>query len=746
MQLNNIPLEMRQLNQWVCCGPDKVPINPRNGSAASPTDPNTWASFDEAVRAGYAFVGFVLTSWDAYTIIDLDNKIDDPLTEDEWKRHQKILESFDSYTERSASGRGYHIIVKGAIPRGVRRDKVEVYSNQRYMICTGDVVRNAPIVDYNDLVNMLASEMYTAQRESVALVDGVSYLDDMEIIETATNAANGDKFTALCNGIWEGDYPSQSEADFALLSILCFYTQDNEQVRRLFRLSKLGQRDKATRNDKYIDRSLSHIRASMPPPVDLDAMKQNADNIVAAFTAHKEETPATPSAISNVTLPPGIVGEVAQYIYQTAVRPVPEIALAAAVACVAGIVGRSYNISGTGLNQYIVLLARTGTGKEGATTGIDNLIAAIRPQIPMVDQFIGPSTFASGPALVKVLDERPCFVSILGEFGITLQQLCDPRANTADKTLKKVLLDLYGKSGWNKVLRSSVYSDKEKNTRIVQAPNVTILGESTPETFFNGLSTVHIAEGLIPRFSIVDYRGERPPRNRNAGQPPSADLVRRFAELITVALTTSGNNTCAPVSMLTEAVDLLDRFDTECDAKINKAANEVDSQLWNRAHLKALKLAALVAVGCNPHSPTIDAGIAQWAIDFVRHDVSVIYERFKEGNVGTSESKQEFELKRVVMDYMTRSAASLASYAVDEALHRDKVVPYDYIRRRLSQVNCFTSDPKGTTRATQDLLKDLVEAGVLAQIPYSTSVAKYNKRGAMYTVANGWASKKGAKE
>src|SRR5947208_2054218 len=83
---------------------EDVAINPRTRQAASPTDPATWATFDEAWRSGYKYIGFVLSESDPYTIIDLDNKPHNPATPEQLERHKKILETFNSYTERSVSG------------------------------------------------------------------------------------------------------------------------------------------------------------------------------------------------------------------------------------------------------------------------------------------------------------------------------------------------------------------------------------------------------------------------------------------------------------------------------------------------------------------------------------------------------------------------------------------------------------------------------------------------------------------
>jgi hypothetical protein len=466
--------------------------------------------------------------------------------------------------------------------------------------------------------------------------------------------------------------------------------------------------------------------------VDFEALKQS-------FEA-KPTPPVKQEPLNDAPeLPPGLIGEIAQYIYRSAIRPVPEIALGAALALCSGIAGRSYNISGAGLNQYLILLAKTGAGKEGAVTGIDNLVAAVRPQVPMVDQFVGPSAFASGQALIKVLDERPCFVSVLGEFGLTLQQLCDPRASSAQLVLKKVLLDLYSKSGWNKILRSSVYSDTEKNTKVIQAPNVTILGESTPESFFEGLDPHHIAEGLIPRFSIIEYNGPRPPRNRNANLPPDNNLVARLTELVTISLTTSNNNTCGSVQIDSQALSLLDAFDTECDKLINDAATEVDIQLWNRAHLKALKLSGLVAVGCNPHSPTVTKDIANWAIAFIKREVSVILERFRHGEVGTGDHRQEQDIRKAIEEFFGMTAEQKKGYKVPDKMLLDvAAVPFHYLRRRLRLRASFKNDRRGASKALEEALADLVNAEILSEVPKQQAQERYSVRSTIYVTGPNW--------
>jgi putative DNA primase/helicase len=146
VKAESIPEELRVRPQWVVWKavgdkPDKVPYSSRTGRRASSTDLLTWGTFEEALQAyengEYEGVGFVFSSADPYTGIDLDDCVDEDSEIALWAL--EIVRYFDSYTELSATGSGLHIIVRGDVPNR-RKDEVEVYSSKRYFALTGHVV------------------------------------------------------------------------------------------------------------------------------------------------------------------------------------------------------------------------------------------------------------------------------------------------------------------------------------------------------------------------------------------------------------------------------------------------------------------------------------------------------------------------------------------------------------------------------------------------------------------------------
>jgi hypothetical protein len=741
---HNIPFELRQLNQWVCSNEDKIPLNPRNGDFADCNEPNTWGTFEEAVEAGKKYIGFVLTKLDPYCVIDLDYKTYSIPSNEELEVHKRILENFDTYTERSANGLGYHIVAKGLLPKGRRRGNVEVYSQQRYMIFTGNVVKNTPINDCQDLITQLVSEMPDTLNPHDLIEEGES-ISDTKVVEYASNAVNGDKFDKLCNGDWQSDYNSQSEADFALMAIIAFYTKSNEQCRRIFRVTALGKRDKAQRDD-YLNFALSKIRAVQNKRIEVLDTKKQFD-LIRHNTIKKELPPPPPAPKkqhdnkldflkTGLEYPKGLMGDIAKYFFSTSIRPVKEISILSALAFVAGVTARSFNISGSGLNQYLIVLAKTGSGKEGAAKAIEQMVNAVRHQVPGIDDFIGPAAFSSGQALIRALEKSPCFVSILGEFGLTLQQISDMNATSSERMFKKVLLDIYGKSGRYSNLRSSVYSDAEKNTKVVTAPNMTLLGESVPESFFENLEQTHIADGLIPRFSIIEYTGTRPERNKDCNHPPTLDLVNRVTSIVSISISLQNKSQSVPVQTDNDALQLLDMFDSYCDSLINSSRSDVEMQLWNRGHLKALKIAALLAVANNPLQPVITYDFAEWAIEFVKLDVNTILSRFSEGNVGLGENKQAYDLRTVILTYATLNQQQIIAYQLNPIMWKNGIIPLSYLSRRCFSLASFRKDRAGSRRALSDCIKSFIDQGLLVEFPTNQLNELYNTKAKCYVLGD----------
>jgi hypothetical protein len=249
---SRIPAELRERPQWCLAGTDKRPLT-ADGRAGSPTDPTTWTDFDTASRSAAARgcgIGYVQTADDPFACIDMDVK--DATPQVALDRYQSIIDQFDSYTEHSQSGRGFHVWVKAKIGTGKRRDGVEVYSQARFMICTGDVVRDQPIAERQALLTNMVAQMAPEAPVEIDLTGE----DVADYAAAAQAAEDTGELGRLFKGEWQDRYESQSDADLALAKLLLPITESPLECWRTFLLSRLGARDKAKRAD-YARRTMA---------------------------------------------------------------------------------------------------------------------------------------------------------------------------------------------------------------------------------------------------------------------------------------------------------------------------------------------------------------------------------------------------------------------------------------------------------------------------------------------------------
>ena len=166
MNLHNIPNELKSLNQWVCaCSDSKLPMRAFEPLEASSTYPRSWSSFDvakEAVANGYyEYLGFVFND-NGIVGVDIDIGYDDDgfLT----SVAADIIDKCKSYTEKSKSGRGVHILLKGDLPfRGKNnREGIEIYKQARFFIMTGDTVLYDTIIENQEAIDYIVEKYFPA--------------------------------------------------------------------------------------------------------------------------------------------------------------------------------------------------------------------------------------------------------------------------------------------------------------------------------------------------------------------------------------------------------------------------------------------------------------------------------------------------------------------------------------------------------------------------------------------------------
>ncbi len=787
-----LPEDMRWCTQWCVAVPGQKAPHTVDAKGhvyrASNTKREQWLDFHSACTLAQqvgGHVGFILTEEDPFTCIDLDvkdkdNYPDNPevwTTQADLDRYWRITQEVSSFTEVSRSGKGLHIWVRGKIGEGRKRQGVEIYSQERFIICTGNVLLHHPIHDRQELLTKFIDDIRELDRaEGKYSLDPLENQDDTnsdsDIVNRAMGAENAEKFAALCNATsctGEGvnkihgtytalGYDSQSEADFALLSMFTFYTRSNEQVKRLFRMTGLGKRAKSQRDDRYLNMSIARIRtrekkeqSSNVDPASLvsaEVARINAQRAAEQGAGGSTTGPQGPVAAAAIATmapkyavpaeglpwPPGFVGALANFIYGTAPRPVREVAIVAALGLMAGICGRTWLLQQSGLNMYIILVARSAIGKEAMHSGISILVNKLASSIPAATQFVDFADFASGPALTKAVASNPCFVNVSGEWGRKLKKLAnDERGEGPMQSLRTAMTNLYQKSGPTAIVGGISYSQRDNNIASVSGVSYSMIGETTPGTYYDSLTETMMEDGFLSRFVVIEYAGQRPPANHVQNMEPDAALIDHLRSIAAYSLDLQTRASARIyVQRDQEAGQILYDFDNECDTQINSTKDESWRQMWNRAALKVTRISALLAVADNPTTPWMNKAHVEWALDVVRRDIAMMQTKMSSGDVGADDHTREKKLLSIVKEYVHNGVSP--GYNVPIAMQQAGIIPRKVFQIRITRLNAFTQHRMGSTAALEVTIKSLIDNGYLMECDKNKITAAYGSMGKCYQI------------
>lgn len=437
-------------------------------------------------------------------------------------------------------------------------------------------------------------------------------------------------------------------------------------------------------------------------------------------------------------LPPGFVGYLTRYILGQAMRPVPEVATVAALGIMAGLAGKQWvTFTETGLNLYIVLIARSGVGKEAMHDGIAAIRQAMAEQYPASANYFDFTEYASGPALTKACANNWCFLNVSSELGHRFRAMSVAKDGPMT-TLRKILNQLYMKSSPRSVMGGIGYSEQEKNVDPTGGVAYSLLGETTPRTFYESVTDSMMEDGLMSRFLVIQYDGKRPPENLTRETAPPKEMVDWLSKIARHGELLFSQNKHLLVPADEGARKVLDAFRDECDREIDAAGDdEWILQLWNRAHLKVLRVATLLAVGENPFGPHLTVEQVEWAITLVRHGNAEFLERIRNGEVGEgSDGGREAKVHEICREFLRPGAKLPPDLKSGEQMRQSGIVPRNYLQTRTQRVAAFQKHKLGAKGALDLAINNALANGWMMEVKKDKLVEMFSFHGRAFRVLN----------
>jgi len=300
-------------------------------------------------------------------------------------------------------------------------------------------------------------------------------------------------------------------------------------------------------------------------------------------------------APGDIPWPPGDLGGLAGDAYDFAHYQYKELAVITVVGLIAGIAGRKFNISDTGLNVHLTVIMHTGAGKDSIGKFIRSTLMSLN-ETGNSSSFVGPLRFTGPKSIGETLKSQRSMVCVFTEAGLLMSSKAGDMMG-----LSRILLSLYTCSGKNDWSGKEAYSNADDSIGSMRAPALTIINEATPQTLHAAFKEHGALErGDLPRQSIYRVDRDKPLPNDNR-RPEVGDYHKQRLMMLI--------NKCAPAQAADNphAYDLKFNDDILEDVKsfekrMVKMENElreidnVKSIMLSRAPIKAKKFAAIATV------------------------------------------------------------------------------------------------------------------------------------------------------
>ena len=340
-------------------------------------------------------------------------------------------------------------------------------------------------------------------------------------------------------------------------------------------------------------------RADKLPTERVDLSGVDLSAIIAARPAREprrvDPEAALPAELLEV---PGLIGDVMRHNLATAHYPLPELALASALALMSTLTaGKVVDRVRTRTNLYVIGLALSGSGKDHGR----KLNRLILRQAGHADS-VGPERVGSHAGIIARMAEHWRTLWQLDEIAHLVMAMQDRHAPHLVQ-ISAVLMQLFSSADSEWI--SDAYGDTKKTKRL-EYPHAIIYGTACPEDFWSELTEHNLKGGLIGRCLVFESPGYAHYQEPEWVDVP-ADIIARARWWLDLETGGDGNlmDTHPPgatprrVDRDEAAQQRLHQHTVEISER-RMTEDPVRSAIWSRAAEKTNKLALLFACSrCN---------------------------------------------------------------------------------------------------------------------------------------------------
>ena len=348
--------------------------------------------------------------------------------------------------------------------------------------------------------------------------------------------------------------------------------------------------------------------------------------------------------------PPGLLGEVHDWITKCSPVVQPMYSIASAISFVSVVYAQKFKTdTNARSNNYVIAIGASGSGKSK----VCDLVPYLMQQLPTPYPSLQIGEPKSDAGLVDaMIDRSGRALLFIDEIGHYLRQIKSGSANAYTANIGAEFTKFFSRA--DGVYMSAAYSQNSKKASVaIQQPCLVIFGQSVSERVFKSLNEDDFIDGFFNRWLIFESKDKIPPQNtdyvdKDINYPRNLiKFIERMDKWVVEAQLSSNlmKTTTGPYALIVPKTEGAKEMIAKYSADINKRRTEESVGLLDYPLSRAcehMEKLSLIAAEFREERPIITERSVAWAIAAVEHNLAQIADKL---NAISSSDYEETTMK-----------------------------------------------------------------------------------------------------